>query len=423
MDDNFANIEKVNFWNNPMPELGLIRTSHLSKIESFIGNKLIKVLVGQRRTGKSYLMRQLIRGLIDNGINTRNIFYLNKEFIEFDEIRDYQDLNNIILLYRKRIKPEGIVYILIDEVQQIKGWEILVNSYSQSYIDEYEIFITGSNSDMLSTELASKLTGRYVQFQIFPFSFDEFLEIKGLDKNKSSYLEYLSSTGLPELFHLPNDETKRHYVTALSDTIILRDIIERYDIREVTLLKELFAFLVNNASNLVSIRNIENYFKSKNRRTSYDTIANYIGYFVNSHLIHEVPRYNLKGKDILSGVRKYYINDLAYKNYLYSGFQHGYGYMLENLIYLQLLRSGYTVFVGHMRDKEIDFVAIKNDTPVYVQVCYLLKDEDITKREYSGLLSIRDSYTKVVISLDDLQLPENKGIKHVLAWEFDQYII
>ena len=368
-------------------------------------------------------MRQLIRGLIDNGINTRNIFYLNKKFIEFDEIRNYQDLNNIILLYRKRIKPEGLIYILIDEIQQIKGWEILVNSYSQSYVDKYEIFITGSNSDMLSTELASKLTGRYVQFQIFPFSYDEFLEIKGLERNKSSYLEYLSSTGLPELFHLPNDETKRHYVTALSDTIILRDIIERYDIREVTLLKELFAFLVNNASNLISIKNIENYFKSKNRRTSYDTIANYIGYFVSSHLIHEVSRYNIKGKVVLSGVRKYYINDLAYKNYLYSGFQHGYGYMLENLIYLQLLRSGFNVYVGHMRDKKIDFIAIKNDTPVYLQVCYLLKDEDITKREYSGLLSIRDSYTKVVISIDDLQLPENKGIKHVLAWEFDQYLI
>jgi len=422
MTDNFTKLKKYNFWSNNLPEVGLIRNRYLEKINDFLNNKLIKVLIGQRRVGKSYLLRQIIFNLINNKVNPENIFYLNKEITDFDFITDYTDLENLIILYREKLKPRGKIYLLIDEIQNIKSWEKLINSYSQNYAEEYEIFISGSNSELLAGELAGFLSGRYIQFVILPFSYFEFIEILKIENSKKSFLQYLNSGGLPELFKLPNEETKRHYIQAIKDTVLLRDIIQRYNIKDAKLLEDIFIFLINNASNLISINNIVKYFGSKKRKTNYETVANYIQYLKNTFLIYQVEKYNIKGKEILSGTNKYYINDLCFKNYLYPGYLYGVGYMLENIVFLELLNSGYQVYIGYLRNKEIDFVAIKNDRTIYVQVAYILSEPQTIEREYSGLRAIPDNFEKYVVSLDDIQMPNIDGIKHIQAWKLNEYI-
>lgn len=422
MEYNFAALEKYNFWDGNVLEMGFSRTDYTEKIMDYTGNKLVKVLVGQRRTGKSYILRQIAHRLILSGVNPHNIFYINKEFTDFDTIANFKDLENLLSIYRKKKNPQGKVWMFIDEVQGIDGWEHFVNSYSQNFVDSYEIFISGSNSKMLSGELATLLSGRYVNFEIFPFSYSEFLGHSKKENSKQSYVDYMEGGGLPELFILPNVETRQNYISAIKDTVLLRDIIQRHSIKEPKLLEDIFVYLVNNASNLVSITNIVNYFKTNGRKTTYDTVSCYIGYIEDTYLIHKAERYDIRGKDTISGTSKYYINDLSFKNYLYPGFGYGIGYKLENLIYLELRRAGYEVYVGAMRGKEIDFVAKKGNRLIYLQATYLLTDEQTAKREYAPLETIHDHYEKFVVSMDEITLPSNNGIQHIHAWKLSEIL-
>lgn len=422
MDDRFHSLEKYNLWGGATPEMGFIRKDYTDRIFAYTGNRLVKVLVGQRRAGKSYILRQLAAKFVDSGVDKKNIFFVNRELTEFDFLRTYKDLDELFKFYKKQVKPQGRIYLFIDEIQNIEGWEHLVNSYSQDYIDEYEVFISGSNSKMLSGELATLLSGRYVNFEILPLSYTEFLGITGEENSKSAYVNYLQSGGMPELFQLSQQEVKRNYISALKDTVLLRDIIQRYSIKDARLLEDVFVFLVNNASNLISVRNVVNYFKSKGRNTSYDTVAVYISYIEEAFLVHKAERYNIKGKDTIAGNCKYYINDLCFSNYLYQGFGYGVGYKLENLIYLDLLRGGFDIYTGNIKDKEVDFVAMKGDRIIYVQSTYMLIDEQTVEREYAALEAIDDNYEKLVVSLDDIGLPLRAGIKHVQAWNFAEAI-
>jgi predicted AAA+ superfamily ATPase len=399
--------------------LGFARTEYTDKIYAYKGNRLIKVLTGQRRVGKSYLLRQLAFKLMESGVDAKNIFFVNCELAHFDFIKTYKDLDELFELYKARIKPQGRIYLFIDEVQSVEGWERIVNSYSQDYIDEYELFISGSNSKMLSGELATLLSGRYVCFEIFPFSFKEYIGITRKEQTKQSFVAYMNSGGMPELFVLPEEESKRNYISALKDTVLLRDIIQRHNIKDARLLEEIFVYLINNASNLLSVRNISNYMKSNGRKTSYDTVSTYIGYIEDTYLVHRVERYNIKGKETIAGNCKYYVNDLSFRNYLYQGFGYGAGYMLENVVFLYLIRNGFNVYVGSIKDKEIDFVAIKGDRTLYVQTTYMLIDEQTIEREYAALEAIDDSYEKIVVSMDDIPLPNRQGIRHVQAWNLD----
>lgn len=417
MDEIIASLRKYNLWDSKTFDFGFKRGDYTDKLSDYVGNRLIKVLVGQRRTGKSYILRQVAKQLIDKGVNAKNTLFINCEFADFDFLKTYKDLDELIKAYKKALQPQGKVYLFIDEIQLIEEWEKVVNSYSQDYTEEYELFITGSNSKMLSGELATLLSGRYVSLEVFPFSYAEFCGITNQEKDKKSYLDYMNSGGLPELFMLPKEELKRNYISAIKDTVLLRDIIQRNNIREPKLLEDIFAYLVNNASNLISITNIVKYFKGQGRKVSYDAVSNYIGYIEDTFLIHRCERYDIKGKDILSGNTKFYINDLAYKNYLYSGFGYGFGYLMENLVYLELRRSGFDVYVGTLRNKEVDFVAKKGDRIVYLQSTYMLADETTIEREYSALEAIPDNYEKIVVSLDDLAFPLKEGIKHIRAWE------
>ncbi|MDR0296020.1 MAG: ATP-binding protein [Prevotellaceae bacterium] len=422
MEEYFTALEKYNFWKGYVPEIGFLREDYTDRIINYTDNKLVKVLVGQRRTGKSYILRQIAHKLIMRGVNPRNIFYINKEFTDFDFIVNYKNLETLLTLFKERLKPEGKVWLFIDEIQNIAGWEHFVNSHSQDFVDNYEIFISGSNSKMLSGELASLLSGRYVCFEIFPFSFTEYKSLMQKEATKQSYIDYMESGALPELFVLPNEETRRNYVSTIKDTVLLRDIIQRHSIKDPKLLEDVFVYLVNNASNFTTIANIVNYFKSHGRKTTYDTLSNYLSYIEDTFLIHRAERYDIRGKDTILGNCKYYINDLSFKNYLYSGFGYGTGHKLENLIYLELRRAGYEVYVGTLRNKEVDFVAKKGDSLLYLQCAYLLADERTLQREYAPLLAIPDNQFKMLVSLDDVALPSNGGISHVQAWRLAEVL-
>ncbi|MDD4821883.1 MAG: ATP-binding protein [Bacteroidales bacterium] len=417
MDEKVASLRKYNLWGSNTLDWGYKRSGYTDKITDYTGNRLIKVLVGQRRSGKSYILRQVAKQLVDNGVNPENTLLINREFTDLDFLKSYKDLDELIKSYKKELNPSGKVFIFIDEIQIIEGWEKVINSYSQDFSESYELFISGSNSKMLSGELATLLSGRYVCFEVFPFSYTEYLGIKEQEKGRVSYLEYMSSGGLPELFMLQKPELKRNYISAIKDTVLLRDIIQRHNVRDPKLLEDIFVFLVNNASNLISITNIVKYFKGQGRRTSYDAVSTYIGYIEDTFLIHRCDRYDIKGKDTLSGNTKYYINDLAYKNFLYSGYGYGLGYLVENLVYLELRRKGFDVYVGTLRTKEVDFVARKADRIIYLQSTYMLSDEATVEREYSSLEAIDDNFEKIVVSLDEITMPLRGGIRHIQAWE------
>lgn len=422
MNERIESVKKYNLWLGNTINSGFPRPIYTTNISQYIGNKVVKVLTGQRRVGKSYILRQIAMSLLNQGVEGNNIVFINRELTAYDFIESYKDLDSFIRLYRQELSPEGRVYIFIDEVQDIVGWERVVNSLSQDYTEDYEVFITGSNSKMFSGELSTLLSGRYVEFRIFPLSYEEYANVHQLSVGKQSYMQYMADGGYPELVHFNSTDVKRNYISGLKDTVLLKDIIRRYTIRDVRLLEDLFAYLVNNASNLLSITNITNFIKSKGRKTSYDTVSAYLGYIEEVYLAHRALRYNIKGKETLAGSCKYYMNDLSFKNYLYAGLGYGTGYLLENLVYLDLLRSGYDVYVGSVKDKEVDFVAIKNDRTIYVQVTYMLIDEQTIEREYAPLEHIADNYEKVVVSLDDLQLPSRNGIRHVRAWELSMML-
>ncbi len=422
MEEYFTSLQKYNFWEGKVPNLGYLRKEYTDRILSFTGNKLVKVLVGQRRAGKSYLLRQVVFALMESGVNAKNILYINKEFTDFDFLTDYKKLEELTKVYRQHIRPQGKVWLFIDEIQNINGWEHFVNSLSQDFSEVYEVFISGSNSNMLSGELATLLSGRYVKFEVFTFGFSEYLGITEQEASKQSFVRYMESGALPELFALPTEETRRNYTSAIRDTVLLRDIIQRHSIKEPKLLEDIFIYLVNNGSTLLSIPNIVSYFKSKGRKTTYDTVAGYLGYIEDTFLVHKVERYDIRGKETISGNCKYYVNDISFKNYLYPGFGYGVGYKLENILFLELLRAGYMVYTGSWRNKEVDFVAIKGDRKIYIQSTYLMTDDTTFRREFAPLEGIEDNYEKYVVSLDDVIHTSQSGIKHIQGWKLGEVI-
>lgn len=410
-------LRKYNFWDKSSIPTGFVREHYLSNIHKYFGNDLIKVLIGQRRVGKSYLLRQIIKALIDSGVKPNNIFYLNKEIHDFDFVKNHHHLKKLIETYRKHLKPQGKIYIFLDEVQDIEGWEKIVNSFAQDYVEQYEVCITGSNAKMLSSELTTYISGRHITFDIYPFSFTEYCQHLKRQANKESFLTYLKAGGLPELFALTDEEVKSHYIQSLKDTILLKDIVARHNIKNATLLEQIFLFLADNVGNLFSFNSIVKSLKGQGVHLNVETLSNYVQYLQETYVIHSLDRYDVKGKRLLEGVKKYYLNDLAFKNYLFSGFDPGVGHYLENIIYLHYLRQGYNIYVGTLDKKEVDFVLEKSGQKKYVQVAYLLASEDVIAREFGNLEKISDNYEKIVVSLDDVVLGEKEGIKHVQAWD------
>lgn len=417
MPEYFEALNRFNPWQDKIRNTGYKRNQYLSAIEKLLGTGLVKVLVGQRRAGKSYIMRQVIEMLIERGVPPFNICYINMEMIEFADVDNFEKLRQVVETYRLTLKPEGRIYLFIDEVQTVAGWEKLVNAYAQNTVDDIEVFITGSNSTLLSGELATLLSGRYITFTVFPFSFKEYAGYHGISLSRESMIRYLKSGGLPELLHIGNEDMRLNYIQSLRDTILLRDIVQRYSIKDAWLLENLFGYLVSQTGRLFSVNNIVNYFNSHKIKTNHDTISNYLHYLKQTFLIHEVPRYNIKGKEILSGIRKFYLNDLAYRNYAKLQSETGFSQNIENLVFLHLLSQEYNVFIGALQNKEIDFIAERGSEKIYLQVAYLLTEDSVVKREFGNLELINDHYPKRVISLDDDFIGNRNGIEHISLWD------
>lgn len=413
----FKRLEKYNYWSGTGVKTGFLRKDYLGKIKPYLGNSLIKVLVGQRRSGKSYILRQIIHELIQGGTKPKNIFYLNKELVEFDDVSNYKQLAKLIETYKQKLKVRGKVYIFLDEIQEVEGWEKIVNSLSQNHKEQYEVFITGSNSKMLSSELSTYLSGRYVSFEVLPFSFSEYAACNKLSRNKENFIDYLKSGGLPELFHLAEEEMKIHYVSSLKDTVMLKDIVDKYNIKDSQLLENVFKFIADNIGNLFSTNSLVNHLKSSGIKTNHETISNYVLYLTQTYLVHCVERYDIKGKEIFSASKKYYLNDLSFRNFLSSDFDYGLGKHLENAVYLYYRQLGYRIYVGSIVGEEVDFVVEKEGDKKYVQVAYTLAEKKVANREFRSLEKIDDAYEKIVISLDDAKLGNKNGIRHVRAWD------
>jgi len=420
MENLFENLSQYNFWTKKNVNFGYIRANYLNNIIKYLNTKLVKVLTGQRRCGKSYILRQIIQYLINNqNVNPNNIFYMSKEFIGFETITNSTHLHQLFIYYKQKLNVTGRIYVFLDEIQNIENWELFVNSYSQDFTSEYEIFITGSNSKLLSGELATHLSGRYIEFGIYPFSFFEYVEYHKLETNKDSYVKFLTTGGLPELVNFNQSEIIKNYIESLKSTIILRDIISRHTIKDISLLDDIFRFIISNIGNLTSVSNIVKYYKNLGKKTNYETVALYLSYLTECFVIHEIDRFDIRGKQILNGVKKFYLNDLSFKNYL-LGFQPtDFGCNIENQIFSLLSEKNYKIFTGVFKDYEIDFIAQKNNETIYIQVAYLLANEETVNREFGNLQKIDDNFLKIVVSLDDIQFSHYKGIKHYRPWELN----
>lgn len=411
-------LAKYNFWQGEPIETGFTRQVYLDRLKSFLGNSLVKIVLGQRRTGKSYVLRMLMRNLVETQkVPPQNIFYVNMDIQALRFIQDSQTLMALLDEYRKRIRPSGKVYVFLDEVQEIAGWENGVNSLSQDYTTAYEVFVTGSNAHLLSTELSTYLSGRYVTLDVYPFSYAEYLSYFHEQRSAASFAAYLHLGGLPELYRLEGDEIRRNYVSSLRDSIVLRDIVQRHQVRDAALLNRLIDFVTDSQGAMVSVNKIVGTLAAEGVNTNVETLGSYLGYLVESYFLHEVQRYDVKGRRLLAGERKYYLNDLAFKGQLMSGANPSTGRMLENVIYLHYRREGYRIHTGRVGQGEIDFVLQKGDDIRYVQVCYLLSDERIIEREFGNLERTGDQYPKIVISMDAISLGNVRGVKHIQAWE------
>ncbi len=412
-------IKQANFWDGKPIKTGFVRHSYLQQVTKYLDNQLVKVILGQRRVGKSYILRMLIEHLItERQVPPENIFYINKDIHSLDFIDSSTKLLEVVKQYQTALLPSGKIYIFLDEVQEIANWEKAVNSLSQDYTQDFEVFITGSNAKLLSTELSTYLSGRYINFEIFPFSYEEFLDFNKRANNKESFFQYLKFGGMPESYALEDLEIKKNYFTSLHDSIVLRDIVQRHKVRDVYLLEKLICFLIDSTGSYFSINSVVNFLKSSGYKTNSETIGSYIRFLINAYFLHESERYDIQGKRILGGERKFYLNDLGFKFFLSSSFDFGVGKFLENAVYLHLRRKGYSVYTGRIKGKEIDFIAEKNGMKMYLQVAYLLPDEKVIEREFGNLTFIPDNYPKQVITLDDVHLGNRNGITHVNAWDF-----
>jgi len=399
--------------------LWLFRKRYIQKVEWVLWiSTLIKVFIWQRRVWKSFILLQVINFLINKkNILKKNILYLSFEDEDLNFIRDKNDLKNIVDYFFKDVKWEK--FIFLDEIQEIEWWEKLVNSY-RSKDWEYNIFISWSNSKMLSWELSTYLSWRYIEFEIFPFSFSEFLEFFNLEKNKENFLKFLNSSGFSEIYNFEDKILQTSFIKSLKDTIILRDLVKRYKIKEVDLIDKIFLFLINNIWNSFSLNSIRKKLLQEWIKISVITLWNYLRYFEEIFVFYWISRFDLHWKKILEWEKKYYLNDLWFLNFLFSWFEDFISKKLENYVFNCLKSNWYTIYVWKLKNLEIDFVAEKNDRKIYIQVAYLLSSKEVIEREYWNLRKIKDSFEKIVISLDDIKFPiDNYWIKHFFAYDLE----
>lgn len=389
----------------------LIRQKYLDKIKPFIDKPLIKVIIGVRRSGKSVLLSQIKDVIADNNVTEEQFIFLNFESYSNRQLQNSDALYEYVITKSKQIGKK--IYLLLDEIQEVDNWQKVVNSFMVDI--DCDIFITGSNSNLLSGELATYIAGRYVHFTVYPFTFAECIEFnKNMALNNSEeelFNEFLQYGGLPQRFLFQDNQSIRVYLEDVFNTIVIKDIITRNKIIDVELLQRLVAFLLDNIGNQFSANSICNKFKSEGINTTVATIMNYVNAIKNAMIIITAPRYDVKGKARLSTNEKYYATDLGLRNIVKSSNVIDYNKLYENVIFLDMLSRGYEITVGRLGEYEIDFICIKDQTKIYIQVAYLLADSNVVEREFRPLLKIDDNYPKYVISGDKHDFSGN-GIIH-----------
>lgn len=383
--------------------MDIIRKQYLKEVDSVLGVPVIKVITGMRRVGKSTLLKQIQEMLIEKGVSPQHIISINFEWLEFEEQKDYKKLNRYI---EEKIRNEGKHYVFLDEIQEVDGFEKVVNSLHSK--GTCEIFITGSNSTLLSGELATYLTGRYYMIEVMPLSFHEIFQ-ESISK-EDAFMDYVRMGGLPGRLQFQTETTEKNYISDMYQAILLRDIVKRNNIRDVELFQRFMLFLIQNVGQIFSAGRITDFLKNEGRKLSRETIYNYIEAAKNAYLIHGVPRYNIKGKDVLKTNEKYFVNDLGFRS-LYFNNEKDIGQALENIVYLELRRRGYEIQVGKFEEKEVDFVIQKGSSKSYIQVAYYLAEEATIEREFSVLRNIEDNYPKLVLSMDRVNRSMD-GIEH-----------
>ena len=389
------------------------RDTYIERIKPFMRTPIVKVMIGHRRVGKSFILFQLIE-LIRQEETNANIIYINKENIEFDDMTNYKELHEYI---SQRLVNDKKNYIFIDEIQDISDFRIAIRSLILD--DNNDIYITGSNSEMFSSDLANELGGRYVEFRIYSLSYLEFLDFHKLSNTDESLERYTHFGGLPYLIHLPLEEAViMEYLRSIYSTIVLRDVIERKSIRNTTFLGQLIRFLANNIGSLFSSKSISDFLKSQNINMTANLVGEYADALAEAFVVHRINRYDIVGKRLFERKEKYFFENIGIRNAIA-----GYKYQdrakrLENLVCNHLLYCGYDVKVGTLSPEEIDFVCTRGGETLYIQVAVELSLPNTIEREFGNLLKIKDNYPKIVVSAERSFENSYEGIKHIYIRDF-----
>ena len=397
----------------------IIREKYLAKIRPFYDVDLIKVITGIRRSGKSVILTQIIDEIKNKKVDDKHIIYINFESKEYSFIKNDDDLYKYV---KDKITDDKKYYLFFDEIQNIENWELAVNSFKSDYKENVSIFITGSNSDLLSGELATHIAGRYVSFKVFPFSFEEVCTLrKNTNKNKYEleidFEDYMTWGGMPQRFIFDNEEQIRTYLTDVYNSIVVKDIVERFNVKDIDLFNRILEYILTTPAQTFSAENLAKYFEAENRSVAKNTLYNYLEYMNKAFLINKVDRYDVRGKRILNGKYKYYLTDLGLGRVLDISKKDQIGAYIENIVYNELLYRGYDVKIGLLENGEINFIALKDGKKEYYQVCYILSGDDVINREFNAYKKIDDNYPKYVISMDKLDQSRDGIIhKNIIEW-------
>ncbi len=397
----------------------IARPTYIAQLRPFIDKPLVKIITGIRRSGKSTVLNLLKKDLLENNIREEQIISINFESFAYAELLD---ANNLYQHIKGAIQSSGKYYLLLDEIQEVDDWEKAVNSFMVDF--NVDIYLTGSNSHLLSSELATFLAGRYVEIPIYTLSYREFLDFRkeffpDNSNNGNLFLQYLRKGGFP-VIHTGqySEESAYKIVYDIYSSVILRDTVQRHKIRDVELLERVIRYAFDNIGKTFSGKNVADYFKSQQRKIDINTVYNYLTALEGAFILYRVPRYDLKGKEILKTQEKFYVGDISIiyatmgnRDRMISG-------ILENIVFLELKRRGYDVYVGKLDTTEIDFVAEKQGEKIYVQVTYRLDNEQIIEREFGNLLSIDDQYPKYVVSMDEFWKDSIEGVRHLYISDF-----
>lgn len=391
----------------------IYRKTYMDKLISLKDKQIIKVITGIRRAGKSTILKEYKNYLLDNGVKKQNIIFINFDDANNKKLLDSDELHNYIISNTDEKKKN---YIILDEIQNVPNFQKCIDSlFLRDYLD---IYITGSNSYMLSGELATYLTGRYIQIHIMPLSFKEYISYYGEENELRKYNDYINYGGFPYLINLEDTKDKLDYLDAIYNTVVMKDVISRKSVKDTLMLENICSFLFDNIGSNVSIKKISDTIASDGRPNSVHTIEEYVNALVESYILYKVDRYDIKGKELLKTQSKYYLSDLGLRTYL-LGKSRGkdLGHILENIIYLELKRRGYKVFIGKNEASEVDFVVQDEDDLMYIQVALSVREEVTLERELKSLSTISDHYKKYLITLD-YDTNNYNGIKQISAIDF-----